>query len=230
MIMTLRGGIGILKIRTARAFWTNTTATRAFAVSGAIGQTMETVNPVTLPEHYEKHLGQIARGWSDEKRMHGIQVVSFERQPEPGVKTYATLGLSRHIVELPHSKEIRQELLLSANDSFPSASVAGLVLSLAEHVLRRGRALLRGEVVGPATPVISGSALTAIYVTNPSPFNDSLSEYKCEYPPIVFAYLIPITTFESALIQKKGWNWFEEQLEEQNPDIWDLMRSDGIFE
>ena len=96
---------------------------------------MATENLTSLPEHYERHLGEIARGWSDEKRMHGVQVVCFERQPEPGVRTFATLGLSRHIVELPSAKHVRQELLISANDAFSSDAVAGLLLSLAEHVL-----------------------------------------------------------------------------------------------
>lgn len=189
---------------------------------------MATENLMSLPEHYEQHLGEIARGWSDEKRMHGIQVVSFERQPEPGVKTYATLGLGRHIVELPGSKQIRQELLMSANETFSADAVAGLVLSLAEHVLQRGKALLRGEVIGPGTPVVAGSTLTAIYVTNPSPFDKSLTEFVCELPAMVFAYLIPITEAEAKLVGDKGWRWFEDQLEQQNPDIWDLARTEAV--
>jgi hypothetical protein len=189
---------------------------------------MANENPTSLPQHYEKHLGKIARGWSDEKRMHGIQVICFEGQPELGVKTYATLGLSRHIVELPGSKHIRQELLMSANESFSSDAVAGLVLSLAERVLQRGKALLRGEVIGPGTPVVAGSTLAAVYVTNPSPFNESLTEFASERPTTVFAYLVPITEAESALVRERGWRWFEDQLEQQNPDIWDLARTETI--
>jgi hypothetical protein len=189
---------------------------------------MAAENLTSVPEHYEQHLGEITRGWSDEKRMHGVQVVCFEKQPEPGVKTYATLGLSRHIVELPGSKHIRQELLISANEAFSSDAVAGLVLSLAEHVLRCGKALLRGEVIGPGEPVIAGSTLAAIYVTNPSPFDKSLTEFVSEPPATVFAYLIPIMEAESVLVRERGWRWFEEQLEQQNPDIWDLARTESI--
>lgn len=182
----------------------------------------------SLPEHYEQHLGRIVKGWSDEKRMHGIQVVCFENQPEAGVVTYATLGLGRHVVELPGSKYIRQELLISANESFSPDALAGLVLSLAEHVLQRSGALLRGEVIGPGAPVIAGSTLSAIYVTNPSPFDDALTEFVSELPTTVFAYLIPITQSEAAFIHEKGWQWFEDQLEQQNPDIWDLARTEAI--
>jgi hypothetical protein len=188
---------------------------------------MTTARLLTLPGHYEQHLGAIARGWSDEKRMHGIQVVRFEGRPEPGVDTYATLGLARHIVELPGSRSIRQELLISADASFSSDAVAGLVLSLAEHVLRRGRALLRGEVIGPAAPVIAGSTLTAVYVTNPSPFDPSLTEFVSE-PPTVFAFLIPIAETEARLVQERGWRWFEDALERRDPDLWNLARTEAI--
>jgi antitoxin YqcF len=189
---------------------------------------MATEKLTSLPEHYERNLGNIARGWSDDKRMHGVQIVCFERQPEQGVKTYATLGLSRHIVESPRSRHVRQELLISANEAFASDAVAGLVLSLAEHVLQRGKALLRGEVIGPGAPVVAGSTLVAIYVTNPSPFEKSLTEFVSEPPATVFAYLVPITEAEALLVRERGWQWFEEQLEQQNPDIWDLARTESI--
>jgi hypothetical protein len=49
----------------------------------------------SLPAHYERNLGPIAQGWSDKKSVHGIQIISFVSQPEAGVTTFATLGLSR---------------------------------------------------------------------------------------------------------------------------------------
>lgn len=185
-------------------------------------------NLASLPLHYERHLGDIQRGWSDEKETHGVQIVSFERQPEPGVRTFATLGLGRHVVKQPRSGSIRQELLISVNEAFSSDAVAGLLLSLAERVLVRHEALLRGEVIGPAAPVVAGSKLTAIYVTNPSPFDKSLTEFASEPPPLVFAYLVPIAEAEAVLVREKGCRWFEEQLERQNPDIWNLARTETI--
>ena len=92
----------------------------------------------------------------------------------------------------------------------------------------RGRALLRGEVIGPGTPVVAGSTLAAIYVTNPSPFDKSLTEFVSEQPATVFAYLVPITEAEAVLVRERGRRWFEEQLEQQNPDIWDLARTETI--
>ena len=189
---------------------------------------MATENFISLPEHYERHLGKIVRGWSDEKQTHGIQVVNFKDQPEFGVATFATLALSQCVLNLSGTRQIRQELLVSANAAFSSDAVAGFVLSLAEYVAERGKALLRGEVIGPGTPVIARSTLTAVYVTNPSPFHRSLTEFASEPPATVFAYLVSITGAEASLVREHGWTWFENQLEQQNPDIWDLARSKQV--
>jgi Suppressor of fused protein (SUFU) len=198
------------------------------AAWGVTDQTMENKRIISLPEHLEHHLGKIVRGWSDETKAHGIQVVAFDDQPEIGIRTFSTLGLSRNIVNLTKDKQVRQELVVSVNHGSSSDAVAGLVLSLAEHILRRGKALLRGEVIGPGSAVIDRSTLTSIYVTNPSPFDDSLTKFVSESPATVFAYLIPINEAEASLVSKRGWRWFEEQLERQDPDIWDLARSDTI--
>ena len=66
----------------------------------------------SLPAHYERQLGEIVRGWSDEKQTHSIQVASFKGQPESGVTTFATLGLSRYVLDLSGTRKIRQELLI----------------------------------------------------------------------------------------------------------------------
>jgi hypothetical protein len=69
-----------------------------------------------------------------------------------------------------------------------------------------------------------------VYVTNPSPFDDSLTEFPGEPPPTVFAYLIPITAAEASLVEDRGWSWFEDQLERYDPDIWDLARTETVNE
>jgi hypothetical protein len=128
---------------------------------------------------------------------------------------------------MPKLREVRQELLISANSEFPADAIAGLLLSLAEHVLEHGKPLLRGEIVGPGPSVVPNSALTEIFVTNPSPFDSSLTHFPTS-PPHVFAYLIPVSAAEAFLVRTRGWRWFEEQLEQQDPDVWDLGRTTGI--
>jgi hypothetical protein len=182
----------------------------------------------SLPAHYERNLGPIAQGWSDKKSVHGIQIISFVSQPEAGVTTFATLGLSRFVLKLPGDRDIRQELLVSANDCFSHFEVASFLLCVAESLLDGKKGLLLGEVIGPGNPVIPGASARAVYVANPSPFNDSLTQFTSA-PPLVFAYLIPITVDEAFLVRDHGWRWFENELAEQNQNVWDLGRSEEVL-
>ncbi|MBC5765648.1 suppressor of fused domain protein [Ramlibacter albus] len=178
---------------------------------------------VGLPAHIEDHIGPISQGWSDESRVHGIQVVEIADRPCSGVNTLGTIGLSHHPLSTPSSKRIRQELLLSAERRFDDRELAKLLLYVAEERLSKGNALLRGQVVPLGAPVISGSKLTEVFVTNPSPFEEALVEFS-SVPPLVFAYLIPVSPSEAMMVRSKGWRWFEEYLQVEDPNIWDLHR------
>lgn len=189
---------------------------------------MPTKNFGSVAEHIEGHLGSIAAGWSDDASPHKIQVASFNDQPMKGVTTYTTLGLSEDELDLPNERKIRQELVISANASFPGEEIARFLLSLAEHIKTTGRALLRGEVVGPSSPLVKGASVNAVYSTNPTPFDPGFAEFSSTYPPVIFVLLVPITPKEASLVSSQGWNWFEEMLEAQDPDIWDLTRIEQI--
>jgi hypothetical protein len=182
----------------------------------------------SVPEHIEGYLGKISAGWSDTASSHGIQVVSFKDQPAAGITTYVTLGLSEVVLDLPKDRKIRQELVVSALDSFSGDDIAGFLLSLAEHIKVRERAVLRGEVIGPSRPVLNGATVSAVYVTNPTPFDSHFSEFSNVEPPVIFALVVPITEKEASLVFSQGWNWFEDMLESQDPDIWDFKRMEQI--
>lgn len=182
----------------------------------------------SMPEHLESYLGQIAHGWGVNDQSHGIQIVSFRDQPETGVKTFSTLGLSDFELALPKGRTIRQELLVCAEDSFPQDQVAAFLLSFAEYVLKRKQALLRGEVVGPWQPIVPGATVNAVYATNPTPFPEGFSPFEGSIPPTILVLLVPLTSREASLVAQHGWNWFEDALEEQNPNVWNLKRADEV--
>jgi len=68
----------------------------------------------------------------------------------------------------------------------------------------------------------------AIYATNPTPFDEGFAVFKGTEPPTLFVLLVPIAASEATLIAEKGWDWFESALESQNPDIWDLNRTERV--
>jgi hypothetical protein len=89
---------------------------------------------MTVPEHLETYLGPIKRGWAPPNDDWDIQVSLFENTPEPGVRTYATLGLSRYVLGLG-SKQVRQELVFSTWARYEAEEVASFLMTLAEKWL-----------------------------------------------------------------------------------------------
>jgi hypothetical protein len=181
-----------------------------------------------LPARYERYLGRIHQGWLDKSSLYKIQIVGFRNQPEPGVTTFARLGMSRYVLDLSGSREIRQELFVSVNEGSSEPEVASFVLSLSENIVKRRHAALRGEVLGPQAPLVSEASVTLVYITNPSPFDKSFTDFVFPPPALVFAYAFPITNSEAMLVAKHGWRWFENALEEQKPDVRDLTRSEEV--
>ena len=183
----------------------------------------------SVPEHMERFLGTISEGWSDATGEF-TKVLRFDNRPENGIATYATLGLSEDELDLKNKRTVRQELLLSAHASLPNNEIANFLLYCAEHIKKRGRAALRGEVIDFLYPLVDGATVSAVYATNPTLFDDGLAEFSNVSPPVIFALLVPITAKEVSLIGIHGWNWFENSLEAQNPDIWDFKRDQEITE
>lgn len=179
-------------------------------------------------EHIECFLGEVDSGWSDEKSSYGIQVVLFKNQPIEGINTYVTLGLSEFILNLPKGRKIRQEIVISFHDSIFDMKIVELLFSLSENIIESGNAVLRGEKIELGGERIKN--IQGIYITNPTPFDEGFAEFEKTMPSVVFALLIPVTSNELALIKNKGWNWFEDMLELQDPDIWDFDRLEEVTE
>lgn len=181
----------------------------------------------SLIKHVELHLGPIEGGWS--KYTNGtvapFTIVRFRDQPHPGVSTYLTLGLSNHVISLASGRPVRQELLLSADRRFDSWNIPGLLGTVGREVLTRHQGLLRGEVLGPAGPLLPGSSLEALYCASPVHFPDSFAVCGSTSPPTVFVWLIPIASEEAEAVRSHGWSHFEDVLVTKKPDLFDLERA-----
>lgn len=180
-----------------------------------------------IAQHLEQHLGTIAEGWGDRG---GIQVVRFPDTPEPGVDTYSTLGLSETALPMSGGRAVRQELLVTVYASYDRTAVASFLLSFAEYIASQKRALLRGDVVGPSIPVIPGVRANAVYASMPVFFPDEFSTFRGSDPATVMVWLLPLPPVDAELVKSQGWDAFEDRLEAEAVDFWDLDRpslSDG---
>ncbi len=180
-----------------------------------------------MVEHAERFLGPVQRGWSTDPDGGSMpfQIVEYEHGSDPESVAYSTLGLSRAGLVSPTSgREIRQELLMVLRRSVPADVALSLLWQVGLTVLESGEALLRGHVVGPAGRLAPETDLTALYVTTPVYFPDELAWFAGADGDVAVAWLVPIGTEEAQLVLERGWDRFEDLVEEQDPDLVDLQR------
>lgn len=183
---------------------------------------------MSLVEHFEHVLGPVHTGWAvgpDGTEM-PFQVVRFSGGSDANSVGFATLGLSKYPLSSPTSgRVIRQELLMLAPESVAPDRVVSLLLQVGSMALGGRRALLRGNVIGPAGSIVPKSDLTALYVTLPVYFPDEFATFAGPDGDVVVAWLVPITTREADFISRRGWDSFEDQLAGQDPDLVNFQRS-----
>lgn len=183
---------------------------------------------MSIIQHLETHLGEIDKGWNDTNSEHTIKVVKFENQPFENVITYSTLGLSNFVLPMIEDRTSRQEFVFSAYKQFNNEYIASFLLTFAEHILSKNKALLRGEVIGPNAPIIWGTLLNSVYSAIPIVFENSFAVYDGTIPPTVFVWIIPLHEEEANYVRANGWVKFENLLETVDPDIWNLNRNSII--
>lgn len=177
-----------------------------------------------IDRHLERHLGPIERGWAPLDGPAGVQVCLFTNQPVTDVVSYSTLGLSRHVLAMPRGREVRQELLLAVGSRFADEDLSKLLMHVADSIVGEHRALLRGEVVPLGHPILRGSRCSNLYVSLPVVFPEGLATCEETQPATVFAWLVPISDTEATVVRERGWEHFEDALEREDLDLFDLDR------
>lgn len=177
-----------------------------------------------LIRHMERYLGPIDYGWSSPQGPQGIQAVRFLGQPHEGATTYTTLGMSQRVLPMPKNRKVRQELLIFAEKGYPGKELASFLLTFCEYVMSQKQALLRGDVVGPASPLIPDVRCNSVYASIPVMHADGLATYEGSKPATVFVWLVPLLDVEASYIRSNGWSRFEDILEAKNPDFGNLNR------
>lgn len=182
-----------------------------------------------LIEHIERHLGTIIEGWPEE--IDGVaapcMVVRTERGPTDGSQTLVTLGLSKSLLALSDDRTVRLELVVAFRDRARVGHFPGVLRDLARECVQRGKAVARGQVLGPRGTLVEDTRLAALYVSNPVYFPAPFRRFDPPSGgPIVFVWLVPITAAEADYVGTHGWQAFEQRLEEVDPDLLDFDRAD----
>ena len=185
----------------------------------------------SLIEHYESTVGPIESGWHSDIK--GVSIVRIRCAVLHGVMMYATLGLSRHVLAQPDGRTIRMELLALSAASFDEACGkrwASAMDQMASGIVHSHNAPLRGSFYGPAGSMFEGKKLEALYVASQMVLPDEFQQYKPEEgAPIFFAWLVPLYAAEAEYRQRHGWSKLEDELERQDPDLFDLARASLVL-
>jgi hypothetical protein len=183
---------------------------------------------MTLVDHFEAHLGAMTVGWARDADDVALpfQIARYQGQGDLSRICFATLGLGQYSLASPTSgRDTRLELLMLASNEVDATAVPALLTQVALTAIRTNRALLRGDVVGPAGPLVTGSKMEAFYVTSPAYFQPEFAVYHDTEGPIVVAWLVPISVSEADFVTRSGWDAFEDLLVEADPDLADMHRA-----
>jgi len=186
-------------------------------------------NHAALPliQHLESHLGPIKEGWRrDENGLElPIQVALFDQSPSPNNVTFTTIGLSNFPLRMDDGRSVHQELVLSAHKEFEDWNVPAGLQRLAMHLIESGKAVVRGQCLGPLGKLFPRSDIDSLYVAIPVYFPDSFNAVvQPGHDPIVMAWLVPLLPSEAVWCRERGWSSLEEELSRQDPDLLNLQR------
>jgi hypothetical protein len=184
----------------------------------------------TFPEWLERHLGTMAEG-VDTELVAGtsrVFVCRYPDQPAEGATTYVTVGLSKTWLHA-NDRHVRQELMLSrwGDEEYDCARLLPWICRL---VLDSGDAILLGEILPPAGPLLPGATAEALVGLHPAYHPEEFGVYRGDaggdegHPPVGVTWLVPVTGDEAAFVNEHGVDRFTELLLERDPDLLDWSR------
>lgn len=173
-------------------------------------------------------LGPLSRAWGTPLQTWPPLVLEWKDQPHRGAHTFITSGLGRCVLDLGDGRTVRQELLLAVNHPSLRDESCRVLELVAEDCARSNRALLRGDVIRPGERIFKKFNPVALYCSIPVYYPDSLAVWDGTDPPTVFVWLVPIMSRESDFVNVRGWDSFEDVLQEVDPDLLDLRRKSAV--
>lgn len=172
-----------------------------------------------IVEHIENYIGEITNAINITDKRYDITISLHEQTPFDEVRTFSTLGLNRYFVEYYF------EFILVCRNLFSKNQIASFLTSFSEYLIERDKGVKRGDVLSFDFTIMSETEMNSLYIALPFYFDDNLQQLELEEKSVIFPLIIPVYYEEAQLIREKGWNSFEDFLEENEiDDLWDLQR------
>nr|WP_314496028.1 suppressor of fused domain protein [uncultured Chryseobacterium sp.] len=172
-------------------------------------------------EHLEKYIGEISRGADIVDKRYDLSISLYNNIPFEGVKTYSTLGMNHYFIDYYY------EFIFVCGNQFNGNEIVSFLTSLSEYLIDSKNGVRRGDILSFDFTITSETKMNSLYFSLPFYFDDDLQELKLEDKSVIFPLIIPIYSSEAVLIEKNGWEKFEEFLEDNEiDDLWDFNRNE----
>lgn len=148
-----------------------------------------------------------------------VALLRVDGAPCDEATTIVTAGLG-DLVE----HRLHEELVVACWSDGPVDDLT-LVVEFLVRQLAEGREPLYGDVIGPAGPIVPGTAMEAVYVCEPTYFPPGFAHFvSSKGCDIRTRWLVPIYAAEAHAVGSKGAGFFEDLLVERDPDLLSLHR------
>ncbi|GEN69618.1 suppressor of fused domain protein [Chryseobacterium rhizosphaerae] len=172
-----------------------------------------------IVEHIENHIGEITNAINITDKKYDITISLHEQTPFDGVRTYSTLGLNRYFIGYYF------EFIFVCENKFSKNEIASFLTSFSEFLIEQNKGVKQGDVISFDFTITSETKMNSLYFTLPFYFDENLQQLDLDERSVIFPLIVPVYYDEAQLIREKGWNSFEEFLEENEIDnLWDLNR------
>jgi Suppressor of fused protein (SUFU) len=153
-----------------------------------------------------------------------IDILSAKDQPDSGLTSYGTLGLSDTALKWGHGEfSTRIEFCAAAESAFEH--FPNIVSSASFNVMRTQMVCHPGTVMpNYVAEYYKDTLLPHLYFTSPFPWEDAVKSIDLPNKKVSWLLCFPISEAEYAFLKTHGEEKFEDMLESAGVNIFDLSR------
>lgn len=167
----------------------------------------------------------VNRYW-DSENIKYIDIYEANNRPEKGVKTCATIGLSKTDIHLiSGNKDVRIELISACDNSIED--LPSIIASTAFEIMDKEEACYGAIIDNVISEYVEDSEMAHVYLMNPFLWDDLKT---IEFPDKWVSWLlaIPISDKEKDYAIKNGYEALEDLFEKKQIDVYDLYRKSVV--
>jgi hypothetical protein len=189
-------------------------------VDGFVEMTVSLQGEIVL-RHLERFLGPFKARWlGSEKENANFQVLLFSEHSNYDFQCLTTFGLSAVPLHIASKDAVtRMEFMICANLSMDSKALVALLMAVGRHATVHWTTPGIHGVLAGSGAVLTNPVFEHFYLTCPGYLPTGFGLCESLSPPVVMGQLVPVSSNERELIEKKGWRAFEYAVVEQGIDL-----------